>query len=162
MTVWEKQNCLNLRLTEPVLSYFNALLLQKSAGAKQNFFRDGVCFKIMETDTQNSQKPIRFEDTALRHKIREYAREQRKGIRTHTTDALRFGLGQIKDEISELENLSVQDVRGMAGRIKRRKQASAEDMYQLSHAFLQGNDNINEFTGVPGAIQVLVKELTGK
>lgn len=162
VTVWEKQNCLNLRLTEPVLSYLNALLLQKSAGAKQNFFRDGVCFKIMETDTQNSQKPIRFEDTALRHKIREYAREQRKGIRTHTTDALRFGLGQIKDEISELENLSVQDVRGMAGRIKRRKQASAEDMYRLSHAFLQGNDNINEFACVPGAIQVLVKELTGK
>lgn len=162
MTVWEKQNCLNLRLTEPVLSYLNALLLQKSAGAKQNFFRDGVCFKIMETDTQNSQKPIRFEDTALRHKIREYARAQRKDIRTHTTDALRFGLGQIKDEISELENLSIQDVRGMAGRIKRRKQASAEDMYRLSHAFLQGNDNINEFAGVPGAIQVLVKELTGK
>lgn len=116
----------------------------------------------METENQNSQNPIRFEETALRHKIREYAREQRKGLRTNATDALRFGLGQIKDEIRELENLSIQDVRGMAGRIKRRKHATAEDMYRLSHAFLQNNENIKEFAGVPGAIQVLVKELTGK
>lgn len=116
----------------------------------------------METENQISQQPIRFEETALRHKIREYAREQRKGLRTNTSDALRFGLGQIKDEIRELENLSIQDVRGMAGRIKRRKQATAEDMYRLSHAFLQDNENIKEFAGVPGAIQVLVKELTGK
>ncbi|KAH8293109.1 hypothetical protein KR044_004279, partial [Drosophila immigrans] len=101
------------------------------------------------------------EDTALRHRIREYAKHQRKDLRTNATDALRFGLGQIKDEISELENLSVKDVHGLAGRIKRRKHATAEDMYRLSHAFLQSNDNIKAFAATQGAAQVIVKELTG-
>ncbi|XP_060654285.1 uncharacterized protein LOC132789947 [Drosophila nasuta] len=104
---------------------------------------------------------LRLEDTALRHKIREYAKHQRKDLRTNATDALRFGLGQIRDEIRELENLSVKDVHGLAGRIKRRKHATTEDMYRLSHAFLQSNDNINAFAATQGAVQVIVKELTG-
>ncbi|KAH8403233.1 hypothetical protein KR222_008554, partial [Zaprionus bogoriensis] len=118
-------------------------------------------FKAMEIASENPQAATRLEDTALRHKIREYARQQRKGLRTNTTDALRFGLGQIQDEIRELENLGIKDVHGLASRIKRRKHATAEDMYRLSHAFLQGNDNINAFAQVQGALQVLVKELTG-
>lgn len=115
----------------------------------------------MESTTENSQLPMRLEDTALRHKIREYARQQRKDLRTNTMDALRFSLGQIKDEIRELENLGAKDVRGMASRIKRRKHADAQDMYRLSHAFLQDNANISVFAGVQGATQVIVKELTG-
>ncbi|XP_001356971.3 uncharacterized protein [Drosophila pseudoobscura] len=109
----------------------------------------------------DSQTTIRNEDSMLRLKIRSYAKEQRQIFRTNATDALRFGLGQIKSEISELENLSAKDVCGLAARIKRRKHATSEDMYRLSHAFLQGNENINTFSGIPGAIQVLVKELSG-
>ncbi|SPP79868.1 uncharacterized protein LOC117582314 [Drosophila guanche] len=105
--------------------------------------------------------PSRTEDSMLRLKIRSYAKEQRQVLRTSATDALRFGLGQIWNEISELENLSAKDVSGLAARIKRRKHATAEDMYRLSHAFLQGNENINTFAGIPGAMQVLVKELSG-
>ncbi|XP_017838812.2 uncharacterized protein LOC108597003 [Drosophila busckii] len=108
-----------------------------------------------------SQPPTKMDDTFLRHKIREYAKQQRHNLRTNANDALRFGLGQIKQEICELENLRVKDVQGMAGRIKRRKHATTEDMYRLSHAFLQGNENINAFAATPGAIQVIVKELTG-
>ncbi|XP_030382805.1 uncharacterized protein LOC115630410 isoform X1 [Scaptodrosophila lebanonensis] len=36
-----------------------------------------------------------------------------------------------------------------------------DDMYRLSYAFLQGNENINAFADKQGAVQVLVKELTG-
>ncbi|XP_022224064.2 uncharacterized protein LOC111075227 [Drosophila obscura] len=103
----------------------------------------------------------RTEDSMLRLKIRSYAKEQRQVLRTFATDALRFGLGQIRSEIRELENLSAKDVCGLAARIKRRKHATSEDMYRLSHAFLQGNENISTFVGIPGAIQVLVKELSG-
>lgn len=104
---------------------------------------------------------VQINDTALRLRIREYARQQRKELRTNTTDALRFGLGQIKDKISELENLGIKDVQGMASRIKRRKHATGEDMYRLSHAFLQGNENITAFAEVQGATQVIIKEFTG-
>ncbi|EDV99251.1 uncharacterized protein LOC6567160 [Drosophila grimshawi] len=115
----------------------------------------------METAGEVPAPPGQMNNTALRHKIREYARQQRKDLRTNTTDALRFGLGQIKDKIMELENLGIKDVQGMAGRIKRRKHADTKDMYRLSHAFLQGNDNINAFAEVQGATQVIIKELTG-
>ncbi|KAL7740753.1 hypothetical protein ACLKA6_012368 [Drosophila palustris] len=115
----------------------------------------------MEDTAETIQTPMRMEDTALRRKIREYARQQRKELRTNSMDALRFCLGQIQDEIRELECLDVKDVRGLASRIKRRKHADAADMYRLSHAFLQGNANIIVFAGVQGATQVIVKELTG-
>ncbi|EDW64295.1 uncharacterized protein [Drosophila virilis] len=115
----------------------------------------------MELTATTSEPPGQVNDTALRLRTREYARQQRKDLRMDTTDALRFGLGQIKDKISELENLGIKDVQGMASRIKRRKHATEEDMYRLSHAFLQGNANINAFAEVQGATQVIVKELTG-
>ncbi|XP_017063217.1 uncharacterized protein LOC108102620 [Drosophila eugracilis] len=109
-----------------------------------------------------SSAPIAsFENTHIRSKFREYARDQRLECRMKAKDSLRIGLGQIKEEVKALESLETKDVIGMAGRIKRRKHATTEDMRRLSVAFLQGNDNINAFAGIPGAIQVLVKELTG-
>ncbi|KAH8352425.1 hypothetical protein KR084_004076 [Drosophila pseudotakahashii] len=106
-------------------------------------------------------KTIPAENILLRSKIRGYARDQRLECRMKAKDALRIGLGQVKEEVAALESLGTKDVIGMAGRIKRRKHATSEDLCRLSLAFLQGNDNINAFAVIPGAIQVLVKELTG-
>ncbi|XP_055916232.1 transmembrane and coiled-coil domain-containing protein 6 [Eupeodes corollae] len=98
---------------------------------------------------------------ALREKLRNYSRNLRDIKRNSENDSLRFGLGEIQSKIIELDNLTEKDVQGLANRIKRRKHASAEDMYRLSHAFLQGVENIRAFSMIPGAIQTLVKELTG-
>lgn len=98
---------------------------------------------------------------ALREKIRKYSKTIRDTKRNNENDSLRFGLGEIQSKIVELDNLSEKDIQGLANRIKRRKHASAEDMYRLSHAFLQGIENIRAFAMIPGAIQTLVKELTG-
>ncbi|XP_026835349.1 uncharacterized protein LOC6543458 [Drosophila erecta] len=100
------------------------------------------------------------EGTFLRNKIRGYARDQRVECRMKAKDSLRIGLGQVKQEVAALE-MGTKDVIGMASRIKRRKHATSEDLCRLSLGFLQGNDNINAFAAIPGAIQVLVKELTG-
>ncbi|KAI8043231.1 uncharacterized protein LOC128263221 [Drosophila gunungcola] len=107
----------------------------------------------------NPNPPL--ENSVLRSKIREYARDQRLECRIKAKDSLRIGLGQVKKEVAALESLDTKDVLGLAGRIKRRKHATSEDLCRLSLAFLQGNDNINAFAAIPGAIQVLVKELTG-
>ncbi|XP_016974171.1 uncharacterized protein LOC108040962 [Drosophila rhopaloa] len=107
----------------------------------------------------NPTSPL--ENTILRSKIRENARDQRLECRAKAKDSLRIGLGQVKKEVAALESLDTKDVIGLAGRIKRRKHATSEDLCRLSLAFLQGNDNINAFAAIPGAIQVLVKELTG-
>ncbi|XP_020812344.1 uncharacterized protein LOC110187296 [Drosophila serrata] len=101
------------------------------------------------------------ENSALRSKIRVYDREQRQECRIQAKDALRLGLGQIKKEVTTLEDLGIKDVIGLASRIKRRKHATSEDLYRLALAFLQGNENINAFAAIPGAIQVVVKELSG-
>ncbi|KAH8248604.1 hypothetical protein KR032_001313, partial [Drosophila birchii] len=101
------------------------------------------------------------ENSALRSKIRGYDREQRQECRIQAKDSLRLGLGQIKEEVATLEDLGIKDVLGLASRIKRRKHATSEDLYRLALAFLQGNENINAFAAIPGAIQVLVKELSG-
>lgn len=97
----------------------------------------------------------------LREKIREYAIAKRNSLRADARDALRFGLGEIKEEIRQLSSLNESDVIGLVSRIKRRKNATAEDMYRLSHAFLQSNENIAAFNKIPGAIQVLIKAFTG-
>ncbi|XP_017061077.1 uncharacterized protein LOC108101288 [Drosophila ficusphila] len=102
-----------------------------------------------------------LENAHLRSKIRGYDRDHRLECRIKVKDSLRIGLGQVKQEVEALESLGTKDVTGMAARIKRRKHASSEDMCRLSLAFLQGNENIDAFAAIPGAIQVLVKELTG-
>ncbi|KAM7353613.1 uncharacterized protein ACRADG_005604 [Cochliomyia hominivorax] len=98
----------------------------------------------------------------LRDKIREYTKLHREQVRANSLDSLRFGIGEIKARIQELDNLTEKDVTGLAGRIKRRKHATNEDMYRLSHAFLQDERNIETFNKITGAMQVLVKELSGK
>ncbi|EDW54246.1 GM18086 [Drosophila sechellia] len=100
------------------------------------------------------------EGSFLRNKIRAYARDHRDECRMKAKDSLRIGLGQVKQEVAALE-MGTKDVIGMASRIKRRKHATSEDLCRLSLGFLQSNDNINAFAAIPGAIQVLVKELTG-
>uniref|UniRef100_A0A1A9VW26 IBB domain-containing protein n=1 Tax=Glossina austeni TaxID=7395 RepID=A0A1A9VW26_GLOAU len=98
----------------------------------------------------------------FREKIRVYANSQRELHRERSLDSLRFGLGEIKERVQFLDNLNERDVLGLAKRIKRRKRATPEDMYRLSHAFLQDMENIKVFNKTPGALQILIKELTGK
>lgn len=97
----------------------------------------------------------------LREKLRQLCKIERENKRCAEIDSLRLGLGEIRSVITELENLSEKDVSGLCSRIKRRKHATIEDMFRLSHAFLQSNDNIIIFAKTPGAINVIVKELTG-
>lgn len=61
----------------------------------------------------------------------------------------------------ESEIVTEQDIRGLCSRIKRRKHADADDLIKLGNAFLQNENNIAAFLNVIGAIDVIVKELTG-
>lgn len=98
----------------------------------------------------------------LRAKIRDYTKLYRDKIRASTYDSVRFGPGEIKEQIQQLHKLTEKDVIGLASRIKRHKHATNDDMYRLSHAFLMDEKNIEIFCRITGAMQVLVKELTGK
>lgn len=93
--------------------------------------------------------------------MRNMALAERRMDRHHTVDAVRMGLGSCLEEIVELESISVKDVLALAGRIKRRREADAQDMLRLSRAFQQDGANITAFSNTPGALQVLIKMLRG-
>lgn len=119
---------------------------------------------MMDIEITPEGQPLQEMESTLklREKIREYTKSDRKLLRANASDSLRFGVGEIKARITELESLTEKDVIGLARRIKRRKHATCEDMYRLSHSFLQDTQNIETFSKIPGGLQVLIKELTGK
>lgn len=87
----------------------------------------------------------------IRQKIRENVASTRELHRLTAIDSNRF----IAEQITE------KDISGLAGRIKRRKQATAEDLVKLGHAFLQNQSNISVFMKITGASNVIIKEFTG-
>lgn len=104
-------------------------------------------------------------NTDIQETIRENCRAlqttESRVNRQDTVDAVRLGLGSCVDEIAEQESIGVKDVLGLAGRIKRRRSADQHDLVRLGRAFQQDDANITAFTNTPGALSVLVKELTG-
>lgn len=101
------------------------------------------------------------ENQAIRTNMRAMHIETIRANRHQNLDAVRLGLGTIADEVKQLDYISVKDVLGLAGRIKRRRKADEQDLLRLSRAFLQEEANITAFTNTPGALNVLIKELTG-
>lgn len=66
-----------------------------------------------------------------------------------------------KNRFLESEILNESDIKGLCGRIKRRKHCTEEDLEKLSNAFFQCENNIIEFLKITGAINILVKEILG-
>lgn len=97
----------------------------------------------------------------IRSSLRERMKLERFKVRNESTDAFRVGIGVIKEIISDLDSITEKDVTGIASRIKRKKGAAEEDLNRLSHAFLQNVENIVTFSKITGALNVIVKELTG-
>lgn len=104
---------------------------------------------------------VSIESQALREQLRNLHLDESRGSRQQNVDAVRLGLGLCVDEVTQLDSISVKDVLGLAGRIKRRRNADPQDLLRLSRAFQQDSANSTAFTNTPGALNVLIKELTG-
>ncbi|KAG4068247.1 hypothetical protein HA402_007767 [Bradysia odoriphaga] len=109
------------------------------------------------TDDLNSSATV----TLIRTNLREHRKIERLHGRNESSDAYRVGVVAIKDIISDLDSITEKDVTGLASRIKRKKGATEEDLNRLSHAFLLNVENIVTFSKITGALNVIVKELTG-
>ena len=103
-------------------------------------------------------------DPSIQH-IRVNKRDSLKTIRVYNrnkvTDTHRITTSTLND-LSDLDTILETDIRGLARRIKRLRQADCQDLKRLSHGFLQGNKNIEEFCNTQGALGIIVKELTGQ
>ncbi|XP_052895145.1 uncharacterized protein LOC128302374 [Anopheles moucheti] len=107
---------------------------------------------------------MNVEETALEH-IRTQKRYElkweQKTHRKKELDRNRAGLGELNHSIGVIDHISEQEIKGLAGRIKRRKRCDALDLVRLSYGFQQSRENISHFIRITGAINVIVKELTG-
>lgn len=97
----------------------------------------------------------------IKNKARDELKVDRENSRKTKNDSLRIGLADLQQKIKNNENITENDITGLAGRIKRRKQAESEDLYRLSNGFLQNELNIKTFVNIQGALNVIVKVLTG-
>lgn len=97
----------------------------------------------------------------LKSNLRANMRQDRVENRHNAVDSLRLGVGELSKFLTDLEHMTEKDMAGMASRIKRRRRADEADLIRLSQSFLQCTENITTFTNITGALNVLVKELTG-
>lgn len=97
----------------------------------------------------------------LRHDLRENLQNVRNVRRHSRNDSIRIGIGEL-GYLANLETFSSDDVVNLANQIKQRKHANANHLNRLCHAFLQNIDNIQCFLNTTGALNVLIKELTGR
>lgn len=89
----------------------------------------------------------------LRDDRRNKLKEHQEFSRLKAFDCNRF--------IDSDDVLTEKDIAGLCSRIKRRKHASEEDLIRLSNAFIQSELNISAFIKTTGAVNIVVKELTG-
>lgn len=61
----------------------------------------------------------------------------------------------------EESSLKPEDISALAKRIKRKKSADQNDLISLSNGFLQNPKNISTFLMITGAVNILIKELSG-
>ncbi|XP_053676590.1 uncharacterized protein LOC128726787 [Anopheles nili] len=105
------------------------------------------------------------DDTTLLEQIRVQKRNElkwdQKTHRKKELDRNRAGLGELHHSFAAIEPISEQEIKGLAGRIKRRKRCDPLDLVRLSYGFQQSRENISHFIRITGAINVIVKELTG-
>lgn len=95
----------------------------------------------------------------LREKMRTKMKISRQEHRHVGSDSIRIAIGDTYTE--NLRNYTEDDVLKLAKAIKQQKHAKPRQLNQLSHAFLQSAGNIQCFLNVTGALNVIVKELTG-
>lgn len=96
----------------------------------------------------------------LREKMRTKMKISRQEHRHDNVDTIRIAIGENYTE--NLRTYTPDDVLKLVKAVKHQKRAKPHQLGQLSHAFLQSAENIQCFLNATGALNVIVKEFTGK
>ena len=115
------------------------------------------CWEIITMSSEN----VSFTTEQIREKIRADCKIIRDSNRSKKNDCLRIGLGEIQIRSSTFDYIVVKDVIHLCSKIKNQKHITVDDFTNLNKAFLQAADNSIAFVATPGALQIVVKELTG-
>lgn len=98
------------------------------------------------------EKPVSKIMDDLRKQRRDKLKEHQEFNRLKAFDSNR---------LIESEVITEHDIAGLCSRIKRRKHAQEDDLRKLGNGFIQSESNITAFIKVTGALDVVIKELTG-
>lgn len=112
----------------------------------------------MQTEEPKNSEAVQ----TLRTNLRTNLKISRDSKRHGQIDSIRIGIGEIGEHIANVNVYKESDVLDLAARIKHQKHAKPDDLNVLSHAFLQTEKNIKCFLSITGALNVLIKELTGQ
>lgn len=99
---------------------------------------------------------------SVRDSVRKDVHEARSKHRHDKIDGLRVAPNELLDHSINLQSFDKDDVLNIVKTIKKNKHVKTAEMLKLNQAFLQSTDNIEAFLNTTGAMNVLVKELTGK
>lgn len=99
---------------------------------------------------------------SVRDSVRKDVHEARSKHRHDEMDGLRVAPDELSNHSINLQTFNQDDVLDIVKTIKKNKHAQTTELLKLSHAFLQSTDNIQTFLNTTGAMNVLVKELTGE
>lgn len=98
---------------------------------------------------------------AILENLRDNLKIARIKNRHSTVDGLRIAPDELENYSINLQSFSEKYVVALAQQIKKHKHAKPAELTRLSHAFLQSKENIQCFLNSTGALNVLIKELTG-
>lgn len=86
-------------------------------------------------------------------------KQERQERREILVNSRRSTLGEITD--SQRRVITTQEVKTLAERLKHKGHFTVQDFMLLNHAVIQNEENIIAFFRVTGALQALIRELTG-
>lgn len=112
---------------------------------------------MLETTEMKESKIV----SSVRDSIRNNVNVSRLKHRQEGVDSLRVAPNDLQNFSINLQTFSEDDVSEIVKTIKKNKHAQPTELLKLSHAFLQSTQNINCFVKKIGAMNVLIKELTG-
>lgn len=119
-----------------------------------------ICEKVERKMSEAAEDDKSSIVTSIRENVKDNIRIARLKHRQDALDNLRITLDE--DNAINLETFTTNNVLAIVMKIKKQRHASATDLLKLSNAFLQSHENINLFVNTPGAVPVIVKEMTGK
>lgn len=157
MTLWDKTLYVSNSLTDTLTASKQILLVLLNISWL--FKRSASAQRTAMSECEESKMSEIVE--SVRDSVRKNVHEARSKHRHDEIDGFRVAPNELLNHSIDLQSFDRDDILIIVKTMKKNKHAKTAELLKLSHAFLQNTDNIQAFLNTTGAMNVLIKELTG-